>query len=746
MIFSFPRFSRSAPRNSAALFVVLAIGLLLFPVRSLATTYYVDAASAGGDGSSWAQAFTTIGAGLGAAQSGDVVEVSGGEYVETLSTVRDGVTVTGSETSGHNGTVTVKGGDGQTVLSVSHASTWKRITFDGSANTHQYTSVVSINAGAPTFEDCVIGPGMQLLAIGTGGATFSRCTIAGARRGYNYGQVVTIAAGSAGAVTFNYCLFGDMQFGYIRPDTASKVEFNNCLLAGFSGYVLYSDSGASIPGGVHLQNCLLMANGYSTPYLIQSKSAAAPVTLTHCLTQPRSPVNIMDGDRFSTNVTEENPLTPGSPELTHGRRVALFNLGIDDAIHVDFWAQVAAMANSRGIPTTLALDADDDVSNADWQTMQTLVNAGNEVAAHTAHHVYLPEKNLLVLTYTGTATDATVTVVTPDTGTAASTLTLDVPSENFSVSYDLSSDSFDTIAEVQAAINALTDFSASLVSIAHTSYTSGPVLSRDLGAVTATSLPPDTDVTLARNDTQFYADEISEPKATIEAHLTAANGGAYTCASFVYPFLGTDDASIAAVGAAGYTAARGGYTGSFALGGYYDGPTPGGYNALDIWSSQPGTLLGRNLDAATLAERVSALVEWAKFTGVAIGLFSHGANEYTLDEWTALVDQLRADPEVQFGTLHDIQTYLAANAQSVSNNVYIRTNWPNVADYRPILDSSLLNAGTPYDQVMEDFSGKVVPAGTTPTVSLYQVGGTTPTGTSIMPPTYLLLLLQDAAQ
>jgi hypothetical protein len=710
----FPR--RLYPTYARACLAALFFLLLPFVAPAAATTYYVDAAAPGGDGSSWAQAFATIAAGLTAAsQSGDVVEVSGGIYAENLATLRDGVTVAGSTASGHNGSVVISGSDGQTTLTVNHASTWRRLTISNPANTDQTLAVVKINAGAPVFDQCVIGPGQQLLSIGPGGASFSRCTIQGARRGINYGQVVTITAGTD-PVTFDYCLFADMQFGYIRPHTASRLDFNNCLLAGFSGYVLYSSADAAIPGGTNLKNCLLFSNGYSATYLIWSETPAAAVNLTNCLTQPRSPVDIANA-RFSANVTETNPLAPGSPQLTHGRRKALFNLGIDDAAHIDMWTQVAALCNARGIPSTLALDAADVVSDQDWATLQMQVDAGNEVAAHTAHHVVLTEKNLLTITYGGAANNATVTVAS--TGTAAQTLTLKLGTV-VAAAFDLTAASYDTMGKLRDAVAAVPDFSASLVTVAGTSYTTTNVLSRDLDA-TSQNLPSGTAVTLARNDAQFFADEIAAPKATIEAHLHArGSANPYVCDSFVYPFLDADAQVLAAVGDAGFTAARGGYYGSFAMGGYWNGPVPGGYDVLEMWAVEPGQILGRNLDATTLAQRVSALLEWAKFTGVAIALYSHGATEYDLSEWQALIDLLAADPEVSFGTLQDLRDYVAGNAQSQTGSVYVRTVWPDVADYAPQTGSPLLGAGSPYGRVMRDFAGHVLSAGTIPSVGLYQ--------------------------
>lgn len=709
----FPR--RPYPTYARTCLAALFFLLVALRAPAGATTYYVDAAAPGGDGSSWAQAFTTIAAGLTAAQSGDVVEVSGGPYAETLTTLRDGVTVAGSTASGHNSPVVISGSDGQTTLTVNHASTWRQLTINNPANTDQTLAVVKINAGAPVFDQCVIGPGQQLLSIGPGGASFSRCTIQGARRGVNYGQVVTIAAGTD-AVTFDYCLFADMQFGYIRPQTASRLDFNNCLLAGFSGYVLYSSADAAVPGGTNLKNCLLFSNGYSATYLIWSETSAAAVTLTNCLTQPRSPVDI-SGVRFSANVTETNPLAPGSPQLTHGRRQALINIGIDDAQNIDFWTQVAALGNARGIPSTLALDAADVTASADWTTLQTQIDAGNEVAAHSAHHVVLTEQNLLTITYGGTAANASVTV--ESLGTAAQSLTLKLGT-TVAAAFDLTSASYDTIGELRNAVAAVPDFSASLITVAGTSYTTANVLSRDLDAANQ-NLPSGTAVTLARNDTQFFADEIAAPKAIIESNLHARGSAApYACDSFIYPFLDADAQVQAAVDAAGYTAARGGYYGSFAMGGYWDGPVPGGYDVLDMWATEPGVVLGRNLDAATLAQRVSALLEWAKFTGVAIALYSHGATEYDLSEWQALIELLAADPEVSFGTLGDLGRYVADNAQSQTGSVYVRTVWPDVADYEPQTGSPLLGAGSAYDRVMQDFAGRVLSAGTIPSVGLYQ--------------------------
>jgi hypothetical protein len=343
----------------------------------------------------------------------------------------------------------------------------------------------------------------------------------------------------------------------------------------------------------------------------------------------------------------------------------------------------------------------------------------------------------MTLAYAGVGTNAVVTVT--GQGTAATALTVSATGDavaNFSL--DLTDAATNTIGGVCDTINAKSGFTCGLISISGTTYTSGRVLSRDLAQVASVSIQ-NTTATLSRNNAQFYADEIVAPKTMIQANLSAPAGGPYDCTSFVFPFLGEDASTRTAVASAGYIAARSGYDGSSAMGGFYSGTTPGGYDALNIWAVQPGIVFGRNLDAATLARRVSAFLEWAKFNGAAISLFSHGANEYSLSEWSALLALIAGDNNVTVATLAGIQAYLAANAQSATNLVYTRTVWPDIANYRPLAGSTLLAAGAAYATAKTDFGGQVVPAGAIPSVGLYQ-NGTAASG--FTPAPLLLLLLQ----
>ena len=74
--------------------VLLALVLLVGPAWGQAVVYVDAGASGAGDGSSWADAFTSVQAGLAAAVAGDQVWVAAGRYVENITLV-DGVALYG---------------------------------------------------------------------------------------------------------------------------------------------------------------------------------------------------------------------------------------------------------------------------------------------------------------------------------------------------------------------------------------------------------------------------------------------------------------------------------------------------------------------------------------------------------------------------------------------------------------------------------------------------------------------------
>ncbi|MFP5258900.1 MAG: hypothetical protein ACLGQH_07740 [Acidobacteriota bacterium] len=730
---------------------IVLLALVAFTLAAspaLATTYYVDPAGSNTGGTTWATAFTTVQAALITAQGGDTVEISGGVYNENLTSQATGVLVTGSAASGHNGTVTIRGGTGQPVLTVNHQTTWRRLVLDGSANTDPAQYVVWIeNAASPTFEQCRIGPGQRLLNIKTGGAAFTRCTISGARvaelKNSSATNVVYINAGTAD-VSFSYCLLSDMGFGYIHAQSAGRIDCNNCLLAGFNGTVLYVQPAAAIPNGVFWTNCLAMSNGYAADAVIQNDSSAVAVTVTKSLVEPRTPFNLTSA-KYLGAVSETGGLS-GSPLLVHGRRKAMINLGIDDAGSIPFWSQLAAACAPYGFKTTLALNTA-AVTPGDWPTVQIGVDSGHEVASHTAHHVYLAgpasdpsaKPSLFSLRYTGTSGSQALLAI--DRSGASPLLTVTVAGDSAAnVSLPLAATgAYPAVADLKAFFDAMpTKYACTLTTIPGTSYDSGSWLSQDAEAVAATDIKAAA-LTVSVDETAATQDELIAPKQTIEAALHSASGGAYSVDALVYPYEGVNALAMAAAKAAGYRTARSSANGDFALG------AADGYNVMDIFCTEPSLIFGTDWTTeAELAQRVSPVLEWAKFTGLGISLFSHNQpGEFTLAQWQTLLGVLAQDPEIEIVTLRQLYDYVAANSQSADGGLtYVRTAaWPDVVNYQPQYASQLIGAGAPYAVSRIDFGGNAVPAGTIPKVGLYQAAQPKPGSTGISA-VYKLLLLR----
>ncbi len=691
--------------------MVLLLSLATLAAPADAATRYVDASVANsGDGSSWATAYKTVQAALNVAVSGDVVEISGGVYNEALTSKAAGVTVTGSTQAGHNGAVTIKGINGQSVLSVTHQTTWRRLTFDGSANTNASTYAVKVTAGTPTFEQCVIGPGQRLLTVTGGSATFSRCVlkdILGSTMDNmsNSSDAVYLAT-AGGTVTFNYTMFLDLAYRFIRVQSSTTADFNNCLFAGTKGRLLYVPSGAA---QVHWRNCLALSNegrfGYEGYSIIHNASSSATVALDHCLVQPIAPVNMTTTALYSANVTVTNPLS-GAPRLHHGRRPALINVGIDDEINLGVWTKLAAECDIYGFKSTFALNTA-SATASDWQAIRDGVSRGHEVASHTSNHVVLSKRtNALTIKYANAqATAATVTVdrsamVMHIVVTGVAGASFDLPLGR--------NGAYPSLASIKNAINSHSGFTAATSTFSGTSYDTGTFWSQDLAAVQNVSILNAT-ASLNLDDTAMFQDELTLPKQTIETNVPG-----YTCDALVYPYLEYDDATLAAATAAGYTCARTGENGSYAMG------DPAGYNLMLMFALEPFQVFGTNLDEATMRQRVSAFLEWAKFIGAAVGLYAHGEDEYTLAEWRMLLRIMAEDPDVEVVTLAEMARRIKENAQSHTGTTYVRTQWTDNANYLPEPHSPLIDAGAPYAVAMTDFGGTAIPQGATPSVGPYE--------------------------
>ena len=192
------------------------------PISQSTPTIYVDADATGaGDGSSWADAYTTIMAAHAAASAGDVISVSGGAsghtYVETLN-ITKGVTIQGSTESGHDGEVTI--GSGIYLHNTTGTITINNLKAEHSVEITPLYFYASSNSVFNNFTINNIVTGNSYSRVYDCTAVFNYCDIGRSVR-TNSGASTFLIGFDAFDFTFNYCTFD--YSSYISATSAENI-------------------------------------------------------------------------------------------------------------------------------------------------------------------------------------------------------------------------------------------------------------------------------------------------------------------------------------------------------------------------------------------------------------------------------------------------------------------------------------------------------------------------------------------
>jgi ELWxxDGT repeat protein len=321
--------------------------VLLLAISSLpAVVVYVDAAASGSNnGTSWANAYTSLTTALGAAVSGNEIWVKAGTYKPTLTTdrtitfqLKDGVAVYG----GFGGTEATRGERdwrrNQTILSgeinavgiadnsyhvvtgaVSGSTIFDGLVVrDGNADG---TGGGNTNAGGGMYvsgstiaiRNCLFTNNQSLTYVGGAVALYSGGTVDQCVFLSNYGRLGVALYNSGPPITVNNCLFTGNQANAASPNGSAIFLIGACTVTNCTFYNNTSSTGAGAVfcsgGTAVLRNCIVWGNT-PLPQLTGSGICYS------CIVQ--GGLNTFGAGDGSNNASDPLFINPGTPAGADG--------------------------------------------------------------------------------------------------------------------------------------------------------------------------------------------------------------------------------------------------------------------------------------------------------------------------------------------------------------------------------------------------------------------------------------------
>jgi hypothetical protein len=290
---------------------------------------------------------------------------------------------------------------------------------------------------------------------------------------------------------------------------------------------------------------------------------------------------------------------------------------IDDYNNLAVAQAVAGVAKTFGCTLSYALNTK-LVTPTDWQTIAALQTAGTEIVAHTRSHSDLANNNVFSIQYTGTATKATMTI-NQTTGKLQTFL-------NGSTTPDLNLDLTNTWNGVIDVLSLIPAGSPYTVTIQLNQNYFTPI---NLAAVSAVNIK--TAAYMVTAGTNYLNWEINGAEADLVANLPG-----YKVQAFATPFTSSNVTVENQIRSAGFISNRNGLLNT-------DSSPDGNwlFSTLDVYN-MGAEWLPFAYDATQPASSVGALVEGLGAGGGVMAVYSHGYDEFTLQNWTDLFTNLKA--------------------------------------------------------------------------------------------------------
>lgn len=656
---------------------------------------HVAAGAEKGDGSSL-RPLATINAALKLSRPGDTIAMAPGTYGERIRVHVPNLRFLGSFTADNEPLVRIVAPDNsrKPLVVDSHNSLWRGVAFYSDSG-----SMLELRDFSGSFEHCLFEKGgvSSALNIYGGSARFKSCTFAG-QPGPGAGVNLDSGKRGKGSVFFSYCLFKNMEGSAILLRGEEDVQLINCLFANCDTILMRHEG---VMSSVSAINSVFYLN--PQPKLFLQNTSAPRVRLENCLYSP-APGEYMGWQAKALDHQPEieavNCIT-ASPRFMGGRHV-LLNLCVDDTANAPIWVQLTALAERLGLAISLALNTD-ALTPDFWNIIKEPASKGFELASHGVVHSSMAARETIRLAW-----------FSPEAQSA--TLTID-DGKNFVISVDGREIFFRNLADaphpsMADLVRELQEkgFQASLVDLSH-----GKIPAHLLNAV------KDKDIFFERHAPELAMDSdaylrhmLAESRAIIEEGMKLYQLPKQTCTVFVCPYAETRPSIAEAMKDTGYVLSR-----SRAEKKLLSArervrlPFIESISLKNIFTHMP---------TDNLEEMFRMYLDYLKYHGAIMGLYAHGTDEATIEEWRELMEVLAHEPVIQTVSLAEMEEQIREFCTPLEDGVYQcpahKGPVRGEVSFRPGQGSPLLGAGR-HAQQDSNFLGQPLPTDAMPNIGLY---------------------------
>lgn len=636
---------------------------------------------------------TTITAAIAAANPGDTIYVSPGEYRENVVVNKPNLTLLGDVDADAPPQVKLIGSKERPTLADSENTLWRGFAFSGGSE----NELISLDSFTGRFEHCLfdLGPGSSertALQLYGGSPSFQACRFLG-----DGGAALAIVARTIdhSLFDFTYCLFDGFADGLATIDENADLRFANCIFT--NNGILFTRQ-ARFNGNIDMHNSVLYFN--NTAQIATERPGARPIHIRDTLYTPHFNDYIwVTGELLDRQPALNVERThPRAPRFARSGRPLYLNLGIDDVINTEVWEVVSAKADKYGMKVSLAVNSH-SVTEDDAEVLRQTVLRGHEVGSHTADHLAIQP-------------DPPLNVGYMPSGIKQASLTI-VPGEALLVRADgkeICSIPFTPGMNINALATQLEKAGVrTFVSFYHGGTPVellSPVENLDITF-------PQPSVPLYTDNIAFIQHELSESLADLKKIFPERNRFVFMC-----PFGVNSEAAKKIMTECGYFAGRSAVDASSTIGRIDKDAVLTKLDIFNIPSSSfqtASTLLPDN----DLMENVLLTMEYLKRHFSVYSIYSHTWKELSPEGWDAALELFAADPQIRTATLQEMIERIESIGTRHEGNIYSYPVEPAAYDYRPRKGSPLVEAGE-FLGLPFDFSGLAISPEKKPNIGLYQ--------------------------